>query len=211
MENNFSSADDLKTIRKIMEDSTRFLSLSGLSGVFAGALALAGAIVAWLFILKGTPLFGEEFQNNLTAQQASTVKWELIADALAVLSISSFFALYLSARKARRAGRSLWTPVSKRLLLNFSLPLFTGGIFAIILLIHDYNQLIVPALLIFYGLSLINAGKFTYGEVFYLGLLEISTGMLAMIFPGNGLLFWTFGFGILHLAYGIFMYRKYES
>jgi hypothetical protein len=65
--------------------------------------------------------------------------------------------------------------------------------------------------LIFYGLALIHAGKFTYSEIFYLGILEIFTGLAAALFPDLGLLFWIIGFGILHIVYGVMMYRKYEA
>lgn len=189
-----TSADELKTIRKIMEDSTRFLSLSGLSGIFAGTFAIAGALVAWFLILK-TPV----------------LKWQLITDAIVVLLLSVFFTLWFSRRKAVRAGKSLWTPVLRRLVVNMLVPLISGGLFIIILLLQDHSQLIVPGMLIFYGLALVNAGKFTYGEIFYLGLLEIATGLLAALFPAQGIFFWTFGFGFLHIIYGLFMYRKYEA
>ena len=43
--------EDLQTIREIMERSSKFLSLSGLSGIFAGVCALTGAAIAWFFIL----------------------------------------------------------------------------------------------------------------------------------------------------------------
>jgi len=66
-------------------------------------------------------------------------------------------------------------------------------------------------LLIFYGLALVDAGKFTYGEVFYLGILEIITGLVSAFFPSLGLFFWIFGFGVLHVIYGLVMYRKYEA
>ena len=65
--------------------------------------------------------------------------------------------------------------------------------------------------LIFYGLALLNAGKFTYGEIFYLGILEIITGLIAALLPSQGLIFWIVGFGILHIVYGLVMYRKYEA
>jgi hypothetical protein len=81
----------------------------------------------------------------------------------------------------------------------------------VILLIHNINQLIIPGLLIFYGLALVNAGKFTYNEVFYLGIIEIITGLISAFFPSYGLIFWAWGFGILHIVYGLFMYRKYEA
>jgi hypothetical protein len=211
MENNISSVGELKTIRKIMEESSRFLSLSGLSGVFAGIFAIAGALVAWFLILHNGSIHYDEYFHSLSTKETSILRWQLIADALAVLLLSVFSALWFSARKAGKAGRNLWTPVSRRLLVNFLIPLATGGIFVFILLIQNHIQLIVPGLLIFYGLSLLNAGKFTYGEVFYLGLLEIITGLVSTLFPAFGILFWVFGFGILHVIYGIFMYRKYES
>jgi hypothetical protein len=91
------------------------------------------------------------------------------------------------------------------------IPLVTGGIFIIILYIQNQWQFIIPAMLLFYGLALVNAGKFTYSEVFYLGLIEIVTGLFCAIFPVYGLFFWCFGFGLLHIGYGIIMYRKYEG
>jgi hypothetical protein len=194
-----------------MEESSRFLSLSGLSGVFAGILAITGALVAWFLILSNGSIHYDEYFRSLSPKEISILRWQLIADASVVLILSILFALYFSARKARKAGKKLWTPVTRRLLVNFSIPLATGGLFVIILFSQNHVQLIAPGMLIFYGLALINAGKFTFGEVFYLGLLEIITGLASAIFPELGIFFWTFGFGILHIAYGLFMYRKYES
>ena len=91
------------------------------------------------------------------------------------------------------------------------IPLVTGGIFIIVLLIQNHIQLIVPGLLIFYGLALVNAAKFTLDEVFYLGILEIITGLVSAFFSGWGIIFWILGFGVLHIIYGVIMYRKYEA
>ncbi len=206
-----NSANDLKTIRKIMEESSRFLSLSGLSGIFAGSFAIAGALIAWIFILdKGAIQFDANF-SGLPVSDTSLLRLKLITDALSVLILSLATSLYLSARKAKKTGKKIWSPVSRRLLLNLMVPLVTGGLFIIILLIRNDIQLIVPGLLIFYGLALVNAGKFTYGEVFYLGLLEIITGLLAAVFSDLGIWFWIFGFGVLHIVYGFVVYRKYEA
>jgi hypothetical protein len=65
-------------------------------------------------------------------------------------------------------------------------------------------------MLIFYGLSLVNAGKFTFSEIHYLGLTEIVLGILAGIFINHGLLFWTLGFGLMHIVYGTVMYYRHE-
>lgn len=199
MKNESNSIEDIRIIRKMMEESSRFLSLSGISGVLAGITAIAGAGAAYLFILdKGTI-------------DPSAVLWQLIAVAAAVLVIAVLSALFLSIKKAKKDGKSIMSPVTSRLLINLLIPLAAGGVFAIVLLHNNYIQLIIPVLLIFYGLALVNAGKFTFGEIFYLGLLEVLTGLLAAFIPDWSLLFWIFGFGILHIIYGMAMYRKYEA
>lgn len=193
-----------------MEESSRFLSLSGLSGIFAGAFAIAGAIIAYFVILHNGSIHYDELIRSFTGNEIPEVRWQLIADAVIVLLLAVIFSVYFSFKKARREGKIIWSPVSKRLLISLLVPLASGGIFAIILLAQNLIQLIVPVLLIFYGCALVNAGKFTYNEIFYLGILEIITGLGSCLFPGLGLIFWIFGFGILHLIYGFFMYRKYE-
>jgi hypothetical protein len=200
MKNNPSSAEELKTIRQIMEDSTKFLSISGFSGVFMGLFAIAGSLIGWFLILdKGNSDLG-----------SANVRFQLLILALAVLLLSLAVAFYFSLRKAKRAGKSFWTAVTKRLLINLFIPLLAGGIFAIILLAQGHICLIIPVFLIFYGLALINAGKFTYTEVFYLGILEIIAGLASALLAEYGLIFWIIGFGILHIVYGLFMFRKYE-
>jgi hypothetical protein len=210
MKSKTESIEDLKAIRKIMEESSRFLSLSGLSGLFAGITAIAGAVFAYYFILDGSINFND-FQRNLPGQDSFSSGWKLIADALLVLFISVLSALYFSIKKARNDGKYFMTTTTRRLLINLLIPLVTGGIFVIVLILMNNIQLIIPSFLIFYGLALVNAGKFTYGEIFYLGLLEIITGLLSAFLPDWGLIFWIFGFGILHIIYGLAMYRKYEA
>lgn len=211
MKNNPTSAEDLKTIRKIMEESTKFLSLSGLSGVFLGLFAIAGAAVAYFLILDSGRIQYNELFAGIPGNVTNAVRYQMMTDALSVLLLSLAAATYFSYRKVKRSGQTLWSAASRRLLINLLIPLVTGGFFVTIMLIQNQIQLIIPGFLIFYGLSLVNAGKFTYNEIFYLGVLEIITGLVAAVFPALGLLFWIFGFGILHIIYGLFMYRKYEA
>jgi hypothetical protein len=211
MDSNSNYTEDLKIIKKVMEESSRFLSLSGLSGLFAGLIAFAGATVAYFTILKSKILLTDDNFTDLTIKELRILKTELIADLVLVLILAIGVSLYFSYRKSLRQGLKIWTPVSKRLLINMLIPLVTGGIFIIILYIQNQWQFIIPAMLLFYGLALVNAGKFTYSEVFYLGLIEIVTGLFCAIFPVYGLFFWCFGFGLLHIGYGIIMYRKYEG
>lgn len=210
MEKKLDYSDDIKTIKKIMEESSRFLSLSGLSGLFAGLAAIAGGCVAHYGILKSRTFFINDMLTNLSDKEISPMKIQLIADALIVLSIALAGSFYFSFRKARDKGQKIWTPVSRRLLISLLLPLIAGAFFILVLLFQNQWQFIVPATLIFYGLALISAGKFTYSEVFYLGLAELITGFASAFFPMLALLFWVLGFGVLHIGYGLIMYRKYK-
>lgn len=196
----------LHEIRNIMDRSSRFISLSGLSGVAAGLSALAGAaVVKWHLS-----------QYNVTYSQDSgaTLTWSsiqfMVAVALGVLILAIGSALYFTARKAKLNNHRLWDSKSRRLLVNLAIPLAAGGIFCAILLYHGILYLIAPAMLVFYGLALINGSKYTYGDIRYLGICEVILGLLVSFFTGYGLLAWTVGFGVLHMVYGTLMYFKYE-
>lgn len=210
MKSDIKSIEDIKAIRKMMEESSRFLSLSGLSGVFAGITAIAGALVAYFFILDRGSIQYDDYLRVLSVHDTIVLRWQLMADAAIVLVLSVLLALWLSIKKAKKEGKNFLTPTSRRLLINFFIPLITGGVFVIVLSFQNNIQLIVPCFLIFYGLALVNAGKFTFDEIFYLGILEIITGLVSAFIPGWGLIFWIIGFGILHIIYGLAMYRKYE-
>jgi len=208
--NSTNPNEDLQTIREIMERSSKFLSLSGLSGIFAGACALVGAALAWLIILDSGRIPYQEYMVRTDDLSYSGIRFYLALDAMLVLGCAFFGAVYFSQRKARKAGQRIWTHSTRRLLIHLLIPLLSGGIFMLILVFRNNLELIAPVMLIFYGLSLVNAGKFTLGEIHYLGLTEIVLGILAGVFIHQGLLFWTIGFGIMHLIYGAVMYYRYE-
>jgi hypothetical protein len=211
METNSSSpGEDLHAIREIMERSSRFLSLSGLSGIFAGVCALTGATIAWFFILNSGQLQYDELIRE-SDSPATSGNWLWLAlDAVFVFGFAALGAVYFSIRKARKADQPFWTHSSRRLLFHLMIPLVTGGIFILILALRNNMELVAPVMLVFYGLSLVNAGKFTFGEIHYLGLTEIALGILAGIFLQYGLLIWTIGFGLMHIIYGMVMYYRYE-
>jgi hypothetical protein len=207
---NIDPKEDLLAIRNMMERSSKFLSLSGLSGIVAGMCALVGAAVAYFLILDSGQVQYDEYLRGLGNTSTSSVRLLLAIDALAVLIVASFSAFYFSMLKSKKANQPLWTNSTRRLLGHLLIPLVTGGVFAIILVTRNNIQLVASVTLIFYGLSLVNAGKFTLGEIHYLGLTEIVLGILAGIFVNHGLLFWAVGFGVVHIVYGIVMYFRYD-
>lgn len=193
---------DISEIKSIMNKSSRFISLSGFSGILAGVYALIGAFLADRIITSNKMNY-----NSIS----SNIEYQLVSIAILVLMLSITSAYFLSSIKAKKSGEKLWDATSKRLLINFSIPLFTGGAFSIILYQYGLIGLIAPSTLIFYGLACINASKYTLGDIRYLGLLNIIIGLISTQFIGYGLYFWAFGFGILHIIYGIVLYNKYDK
>jgi len=207
---NVDLKEDLLAIRNMMERSSKFLSLSGLSGVIAGIFALAGTAVAYFLILDSGRVPYDEYLQAAGNTSTNTVRFLLGIDALAVLIAASLGAFYFSFQKSRKAGQPLWTNSFRSLLGHLLIPLVSGGLFVGVLVARNDLQLVASVTLIFYGLSLVNAGKFTFGEIHYLGLTEIFLGILAGIFVRHGLLFWALGFGVMHIVYGIVMYYRHE-
>jgi len=191
---------DIQDIKKMMDKSSQFISLSGLSGVLAGVYALAGAFAV-------NEIMNQNY-GNITLESTSFKLIVAIAIVVLVLSIATGFVL--SAHKAKRDGDTIWNSTSKRMASNFIIPLVTGGIFAVLLLKNGYYGLIAPITLIFYGLACVNASKYTLRDIRYLGLTVIVIGLVATWFIGYGLLFWALGFGVCHILYGSIMYFKYD-
>jgi hypothetical protein len=194
--------EDISQIKNMMEQSSRFISLSGLSGVMAGLYALAGAYLASTII----PVFPSYRLVVLTQEKIML----LIVIGLAVLFLSLGTGIYLTIRRSRKLKLKSWDHTTRRMLVNLAIPLATGGVFVLILISKGMLALAAPASLIFYGLSLVNASKYTYGDIRALGIIEISLGLTATFFVGFGLVFWAIGFGVMHIIYGILMYIKYE-
>ncbi len=194
--------NDIKEIKYLMQKSSKFLSLSGFSGIMAGIYALIGSYWAYQ-LLKNTKVYIKSYTSE---NQILIYKLVLIALGVALLAIIT--AYILSRQKAGRSGEKLWTPVTKAMLIDFAIPLFTGGIFGLVLLYHEHFGVIAPITLIFYGLALVSVSKYTIGTVKYLGISEIITGLIAAFYVGYGLWFWAFGFGLLHIIYGTIMYIK---
>jgi FtsH-binding integral membrane protein len=205
-----SPTEDLHAIRDIMERSSKFLSLSGLSGIFAGLCALVGAAIAWFIILDSGHVQYDEYLRGLALVSTSDIRLYLALDALLVLGFAILGAVFFSQRKARKASQPFWTYPTRRLLVHLLIPLAAGGIFVLLLVFRNNIELVASAMLIFYGLSLVNAGKFTFGEIHYLGLTEIVLGILAGVFINYGLLLWAIGFGLMHIVYGTVMYYRHE-
>ena len=207
--------EHLAEMRSLMERSTRFLSLSGLSGVWAGCCALVGAFFVRNYLelqfLGGNNATDLLYDRSGQSSNAGLgYETTLVLAALIVLVTALAGGWFFTARKARQRGERVWESSSRRLLWALLLPLTTGGIFCLALLYWNLIAFLAPATLVFYGLALLNGSKYTLGDVGSLGLLQIGLGLAGMFFPGRGLELWAIGFGVLHILYGGWMYYKYD-
>jgi hypothetical protein len=197
---------DIAEMRTMMERSSRFMSLSGLAGIMAGIYALAGVFIAYKFFGFDPEAYNRE---NISTSNASGLM-NVIILAMVVLLLAVGTAILLSSKKAKKSGERSWNPIAKRMVFHMAVPLVAGGLLILIVILKGLAGWMIPFSLIFYGLALFNASKFTYGEVSSLGLIQVALGLFSVYFTGLGLLFWAIGFGIVHIIYGIYMHYRYE-
>jgi hypothetical protein len=202
------SLETLRDIKRIMERSSRFISLSGLSGLCAGVCAVAGAWIAHGWMLTYYRNFIEV--HGYVALEAHVLKWKLVGLGAAVLIVALVSSTWFTWRKASRSGLPIWDHTTKKLVINLAIPLLTGGLFVTGLFYHTEWYMVAPSCLVFYGLALVNARKYTLSDIRYLGIMEILLGCINMYYTEWGLYFWATGFGLLHIIYGIIMWWKYE-
>ena len=216
--NKIDPVEDLAEIRKMMEGSSKFISLSGLSGVFAGLTALIGSAVAWMVIQDFNKRFLHYNFAGSINEEYKRLDNILFLIALGILIGALGFGLLFTYLKARRNNQKLVSPVAFRLMRSLMTPLGFGGLFIIGLYSVGYYELIAPATLIFYGMSLMNASKYVQVELKYLALCEMALGVIAIFalkadFDIRSTLqigIWALGFGVLHIIYGLIMWNKYD-
>ncbi|WP_353778020.1 hypothetical protein [Winogradskyella sp. 3972H.M.0a.05] len=193
---------DISEIKDLMNKSSRFISLSGLSGILAGIYALTGAAYAYWLVNNSSRdyliLDGEIYRNCIIA---------LVL--VAVMSVLT--GICLTTRKAKKNGESIWDASSIRLVVNFLIPLVVGGLYILIKLNQHIYGHTGALMLIFYGLALVNASKYSLGYIRYLGYIQIILGLICALMPTYGFWFWVLGFGVMHIVYGSIMHFVYRT
>jgi hypothetical protein len=211
---NTKTKDDLSSIKEMMEKSSKFSSLSGISISFTGLLAIIGAVFVFFdigFSVSELEISYSQLINQKGTPEDLSLKIKLLVTIASFILLVSLLILYLSAKsKSSKEGISLSNLTFSRTLKSLFIPLFSGGIFSLFLIHHQLYGLVAPATLIFYGLGLINASKHSYEELEKLGYIELILGITASYFMGMGLLFWMIGFGFGHLVFGLYLHFKYD-
>lgn len=193
---------DISEIKNLMNKSSRFISLSGLSGILAGIYALIGAAIAYYLVIT--------YSSGTLYIFYGWVFWACMFVLIMIAILSAVTGIILTTRKAKKTGDKMWDNSSKRLLLNFLIPLFVGGIYCMIILSQGRYGQTGGLMLIFYGLALVSASKYSIGDIQYLGYIQIVLGLIASYYPGYGFWLWAIGFGVMHIIYGTWMHFKYD-
>jgi hypothetical protein len=201
-----SGLRDIAAIRSIMERSTKFLSLSGISGIAAGIVALGGAWFARQ-VLAGRHLELDSTVTDIPSVALNSLMVVGIGTLALGIAVTWFFSRKVMSRKGDREDPQ----VAHYLLMSLAVPVTVGALMTILLLHHGVLWLLAPSMLLFYGLGLFSAGTFTFGEVRTVGILQILLGLAAAALPAYGLYLWAAGFGLVHIAYGILFFRKYRQ
>src|ERR1700730_9070176 len=192
-EKNQQLESTLHDIKSMMERSSRFISLSGWSGVAAGICALGGAwytstqIECWK---KGDCQFERLVREDGLHFQSTLLKIAVITFVSALL-----LAFLFTYARSKKTGMPVWGHTARRLMINVSIPMMVGGLFIYRMMELGFYSLVAPACLLFYGLALVNASKYTLGEIRYLGYGQLLLGLFNLWFVGYGLYFWAAGFG----------------
>ena len=193
---------DISEIKDLMNKSSRFISLSGLSGILAGVYALIGAAIDYWLVSNS----GREYLIL-----DGTIFRLVMLDLFLIAFFSAVTGIFLTTKKAKKHGAKIWDATSKRLVINFLIPLVVGGIYILIILNQQKYGQTGALMLIFYGLALINASKYSIGDIRYLGFIQLILGLICAVLPGYGFWLWVLGFGVMHIVYGTWMHYKYDK
>ncbi len=189
-----------------MERSSQFLSLSGLSGVGAGFVAL---LCVWI-VFSVLNQYDIDYFDGKPNNYSSEVIIKLLLVSLITIVLTLVVVVFFTVRKLKNKNLPIYNTSTKKFLIALTIPLIAGGVFCLALTANLQFYMVAPSMLLFYGLSLINASKYTHTEIYWLGICQIGLGLVAAFFVGYGLIFWAIGFGLLHILYGIIIHQKYN-
>jgi len=197
--------ETLSDIREMMERSQKVMFLDGTAGIIAAVWALLGAVAVSL-VLYGTvsPLWGA-WINPIKHFDWSTCL--IVAIICAAVFCAAFLTVWImSKRRAERYGMEFKLDAgAQRLLGNFFTAMVVGGLVCLTPLFNGLWNMIPGFMLLFYGLALvlISPIAFRISITKYFGYAEIALGIVALALTPFGMMFWTIGFCILHLIWGI--------
>lgn len=210
--------EHLRVIRQTMERSTKYSTLSGLSGVLIGLVAIIGVwltsrltpppFMAWSGIKWISPQAGSSADTLLRAGQDYTLHVGLIWTTVLILAITIDFVA--NKRRAARVGKTVMSPIGGHIILA-ALPAFFGGaVLTYFLLQHNLAFSVWGVWMLCYGLAICAVGLFSVKPVSVLGGAFVLAGAVTLLLPPSAQLpMMALTFGGFHIGYGVLMARRH--
>ncbi|NIA22495.1 MAG: hypothetical protein GWP05_11160 [Anaerolineaceae bacterium] len=191
------AAEHLRVIRELMERPLKQTTRSGVSGLIAGVLALAGCGATWYAGRLGQ------------LPEASWIKAiGLVWAGVLVLAVAAN--LLLTWRRAHRQGLPLWGRSQNQTALAIAPGFIVGALVSWALVgAHQYHP-VAFAWIVFYGMAVWSLGLFGPLEVKLLGAGFFLAGILGFFFfAAHPLAALAVTFGGMHLVYGIVVWVRH--
>lgn len=191
----------LEEIKEMMSQSSKFISLSGLSGIVIGLLTILSVYI-FSTQYQINPLDGEaQALSSLTENELL----RLYNASVVLLIFSLIITFLMSKHKAKKEGKDIWGPASRQLISSMALPFSFGFLFCSILFFKA-PDMVLPLSLLVYGFSLFSGSRNTLNSIKTFGIIQMSLSVICLLFSGYSILIWTLGFGLSHAIYGAFMH-----
>ena len=192
--------ENLRVIRQTRERSTKYSTLSGLSGVLIGLTAIGGVAVS-------DALLG---RARAAHPLARTDYLHLGPVWLAVLALAVAIEFACNKRRAARVGKRVASPLGAHILLA-ALPSFLSApVLTLFLYRHGLAPFVWGVWMLCYGLAICAVGLFSVRPVSYLGAAFVAAGAATLLLPASyALAMMALTFGGFHIVYGVLMARKH--
>src|ERR1700736_6770972 len=182
------AADHLRYIRETMESAAEFTAVPGWGGVAMGITALIAAAVG--------------------ARQGTPRAW------FAVWLIEAFIAVAIAApaaaTKAHRANSKLFSGPGQKFVFSFAPPIIVGGLMTFAFYSSGSFAILPAVWLLLYGAAVVTGGAFSVRVVPVMGLCLMGLGGCALFAPPAwGNYFMAAGFGVVQIAFGLWIARHY--
>ena len=189
------AAEHLRVIRELMERPVRDTTRSGLAGILAGLLALAGCFATWTL---WTDLPGGR------APLSVALVW------LGVLALAASGDILITWHRARRGGRTYWKRAQVQTALAIVPGFILAGFFSTLFSDLGLWSLIGFGWMVGYGMALWTVGMFSIVEIKVLGAAFLVAGWLGMfLLAGYPVAAMAVTFGGFHLAYGLVVLKRH--
>lgn len=186
--------EQLRFIRRTMENASSFTAVPGWGGVAIGITALVASYVAGRY-----PVHGGSLQSQRWA-----IVWLVEA---AVALVIGWTAMLM---KSRRHGTPVFSGPGRRFLLSFAPPLMAGALLTWPLLHAGMAPMLPATWLLLYGTGVVTGGAFSVRAVPVMGLSFMALGMAALVAPSIWLdALMAVGFGGLHTIFGFVIARRH--